>query len=118
MLASTVSSAQVSKDPRQIELGQAIFRVWCSPCHGIRGQGGRGPDLTRGTYNNGDQDSDLLRVISRGVSGTEMQAFASDLDPESIWAVISFIRSVTEAETAPAAGNHAAGESLFWGNGG
>ncbi len=117
-LVSGVCAAQVSKAPKQIELGRAIFRVWCSPCHGIRAQGGRGPDLTRGTYNNGDQDSDLFRVISRGVSGTEMPSFASDLDPESIWLLISFIRSVAQAGTAPVAGDHGAGESLFWGNGG
>src|SRR5262245_47298444 len=95
LLSSSMCAAQVSKDPKQIALGKAIFRVWCSPCHGIRAGGGRGPDLTRGTYNNGDRDSDLFRVISGGVAGTEMQSFGSDLDPESIWSVISFIRSIT-----------------------
>jgi alcohol dehydrogenase (cytochrome c) len=118
LLASTVCAAQVSKDPKQIELGRAIFRVWCAPCHGIRGEGGRGPDLTRGTYNNGDQDADLFRVISRGVPGTEMPAGAPDLDPASIWRVISFIRSTVKAQPGLAPGNQVAGEKLFWGKGG
>jgi alcohol dehydrogenase (cytochrome c) len=118
LMASTLSAAQVTKDPKQIELGQAIFRVWCAPCHGIRAQGGRGPDLTRGTYNNGDQDTDLFRVISRGVPGTDMPPAAADLDPASIWLVISFICSTTQRDVGPAPGDRAAGEKLFWERGG
>jgi cytochrome c oxidase cbb3-type subunit 3 len=109
--------AQVSRDPKQIELGRAIFRVWCAPCHGIRAQGGRGPDLTRGSYNNGNRDSDLFRVISRGVRGTEMPSFGSDLDSASIWLLVSFLRS-TEPEASPVVGDRSAGERLFWGRAG
>jgi len=118
LVGSTVCFAQASKDPKQVELGRAIFRVWCAPCHGVRGQGGRGPDLTRGVYNSGDRDEDLFRVISRGVPGTEMAAAESDLDPASIWLVISFIRSLVKPEAGPVPGDRAAGEKLFWGKGG
>ncbi|HZT29687.1 MAG TPA: PQQ-dependent dehydrogenase, methanol/ethanol family [Bryobacteraceae bacterium] len=111
-------AAQVSRDPQQIELGRATFRIYCSPCHGIRAQGGRGPDLTRGTYANGDQDADLFRVISRGVPGTEMVSFSSDLDEANIWRVISFIRSAARPEAAAVRGDAPAGEKLFWGKGG
>ena len=119
LVASTLCAAQVTKDPQQIELGRAMFRNACAPCHGIGAQGGRGPDLTRGTYNNGDSDADLFRVISHGVPGTEMPAARPDLiDSAGIWLVISFIRSVTQAEVGPAPGDRAAGEKLFWEKGG
>jgi PQQ-dependent dehydrogenase (methanol/ethanol family) len=96
-----------------------MFRNACAPCHGIAGKGGRGPDLTRGTYNNGDTDAELFRVISRGVPGTEMPAVRPDLiDSAGIWLVISFLRSVTHAEISPAPGDRAAGEKLFWEKGG
>jgi putative heme-binding domain-containing protein len=114
----SVCSAQASQDPRQIELGRATFRIYCAPCHGIRAQGGRGPDLTRGKYNNGDQDADLFRVISQGVRGTEMEGVGSDLDAENIWRLVSFIRSVSRPEPAQVTGEAAAGERLFWGKGG
>jgi alcohol dehydrogenase (cytochrome c) len=119
LAAGTLCAAQVTKDPQQIELGRAMFRNACAPCHGIRAQGGRGPDLTRGHYNNGDSDADLFRVISHGVPGTKMPAVRPDLiDSAGVWLVISFIRSVTQAEVGPAPGDRAAGEKLFWEKGG
>jgi len=119
IVTCTLCSAQVTKDPRQIELGRAMYRNACAPCHGIGAQGGRGPDLTRGTFNNGDSDADLFRVISHGVPGTDMPAARPDLiDSAGIWLVISFIRSVTQADVGPAPGDRAAGEKLFWEKGG
>ena len=100
ILVSTLCAAQITKDPEQIKLGRAMFRNACAPCHGIGAQGGRGPDLTRGHFNNGDTDADLYRVISRGVPGTRMPAVRPDLiDSKGIWLVVSFIRSVAQAET-------------------
>ena len=114
LLTLGVCAAQVSTDPREIELGRATFRNYCTACHGIRAQGGRGPDLTRGSYNNGEQDADLFRVISHGVPGSDMVAYSEDIDPENIWRLVSFIRSVSRREAAAVAGNAAAGEKLFW----
>ena len=54
-----------------------MFRIYCSPCHGIGAQGGRGPDLTLGTYSAGNSDADLFKVISDGAPGTEMAAYWS-----------------------------------------
>ena len=119
LAACTLCTAQVTKDPEKIKLGRAMFRNACAPCHGIDAKGGHGPDLTRGTFNNGDSDADLYRVIAHGVPGTDMQGVRSDLiDPPGIWLVISFIRSVTQAEAGPAPGDRAAGERLFWEKGG
>jgi alcohol dehydrogenase (cytochrome c) len=115
---SGVCAAQVSKDPQQIELGRATFRIYCSPCHGIRAEGGRGPDLTRGVYAGGEEDRDLFRAIARGVPGTEMASFSRDLDDASIWRLVSFIRSAARRETEAVAGDAAAGEALFWNKGG
>jgi putative heme-binding domain-containing protein len=101
-----------------VEAGREIFRIYCSPCHGIRGEGGRGPDLTRGTFSAGDQDSDLFRVISEGVTGTEMQSYALVFGEEGTWRLVSYIRSIARAEGTPPRGNAAAGSTLFWGKGG
>ena len=53
-------------DPQAAEAGRGIFRIYCSPCHGIRADGGKGTDLTRGIYSAGERDADLLAVISNG----------------------------------------------------
>ena len=84
----------------------------------MRGEGGRGPDLTRGVYSAGDRDSDLFRVISNGVPGTNMKGFADDLREEDIWRVVAFIRSLARHDAPAMPGDRAAGEKLFQGKGG
>lgn len=108
----------LASDPQAAEAGRGIFRIYCSPCHGIHADGGRGPDLTRGVYSAGDQDGDLLRIISEGSAGTEMPGYSASLGDENIWRVVSYIRSVTRRDNAAVTGNSASGEKLFWGKGG
>jgi putative heme-binding domain-containing protein len=127
-LAASFLAAQEDKRPRTnplagnaqaIELGRVMFRMSCSGCHGLRATGGRsGPDLTRGAFAAGDTDADLFRVLSDGVPGTEMPAFAAWMDVDERWRVISYVRSLTPHETVPIRGDAAAGEQLFWGKGG
>ncbi len=105
-------------DPQAVEAGRGAFRIYCSPCHGIRAEGGRGPDLTRGIYSVGERDADLFAVISNGAPGTEMPSFSLGLGDENIWRVISYLRSVTRRDAEKATGNAPSGEKLFWGKGG
>src|SRR6266568_3511907 len=88
--------------PQAVEAGRGAFRIYCSPCHGIRAEGGRGPDLTRGIYSVGERDADLFAVISNGAPGTEMPSFSLGLGDENIWRVISYLRSVTRRDTEKA----------------
>jgi cytochrome c oxidase cbb3-type subunit III len=107
-----------AKDAQAAETGRAMFRIYCAPCHGIQARGGRGPDLTRGTYFAGESDSDLYRIIANGVPGTEMPSFSDQMDEETIWRLVTYIRSSTRHDAAVVTGNAAAGEKLFWGKGG
>jgi putative heme-binding domain-containing protein len=109
----------LASDPKAAEVGRWSFRIYCAPCHGIHADGGRGPDLTLGTYTAGDRDIDLFRVISRGVPGTEMAAYGGGrVEDEGIWRLVSYIRSVARHESATIPGNAPAGEKIFWGKGG
>ena len=105
-----------ANDPQAAESGRVAFRIYCAPCHGIRAKGGRGPDLTRGTYSSGERDSDLFQTIRNGVPGTEMPA--SSFSDDIIWRVVAYIRSSTQRDQAVPTGNAASGETLFWGKGG
>lgn len=123
MVTSAACMAQPSQNPlagdrNAVAGGGAAFRPYCTPCHGIRGEGGRGPDLTRGVYFAGDKDSDLFRVIANGVPGTDMKGFADDLGEEDIWRVVAFVRSLARHDVPAMPGDRAAGEKLFWGRGG
>lgn len=123
-LASATCAAQTptrnpfSSDPKAAESGRAMFRIYCSPCHGIRAEGGRGPDLTRGVYSAGELDEDLFKVISEGATGTEMPPFGFSLGTENVWRLVSYIRSIARPDVTPITGDRVAGEKLFWSKGG
>lgn len=104
-------------DPKAAEAGRGMFRIYCSPCHGVHAQGGRGPDLTRGSFHGGDRDEDLYRGISAGVEGTEMPAFGGQGD-EAVWRFVAYIRSVSRRSEETVRGDAASGEKVYWGKGG
>jgi DMSO reductase family type II enzyme heme b subunit len=94
--------------------GHEIYIQRCSFCHGLLGDG-NGPtadfldprprDFTLGifkfrTTQSGElpTDEDLFRTVSRGLTGTAMQAFDEDiikngLTEEQRWAVIAYIKT-------------------------
>ncbi len=100
-----------------VEKGRGIYFQRCSFCHGLLGDG-EGPaaefldprprDFTLGTFKfrttqSGElpTNEDLFRTVSRGLPGTAMQAFDSDLiknglDEEERWAVISYIKTFAQ----------------------
>jgi cytochrome c oxidase cbb3-type subunit III len=105
-------------DPKAAETGRWMFRIYCAPCHGMRAEGGRGPDLTRGAYSAGDLDKDLFSAIARGVPGSEMPGYADRIDADAIWRLVSYVRSVARNDIAAVLGDVVAGEQVFWGKGG
>jgi putative heme-binding domain-containing protein len=101
---------------QDIEQGAALFQTHCTYCHGARGQGGRGADLTTGQYKYGGSDAALYATIRNGVRGTEMPAVrASD---EEVWKMVAFVKKLgTLTAGEKAAGDAAAGELVFKGKG-
>ena len=97
-----------------LEQGRAIYFKRCSFCHGLLGDG-EGPaakyldprprDFTLGTFKfrttqSGElpTNEDLFRTVSRGLPGTAMQSFDSDLFKNGLsegerWSVIAYIKA-------------------------
>src|SRR5207253_4673409 len=101
----TPKSNPMGGNAQAIEAGRVMFRMYCAGCHGLHATGGRsGPDLTRGTFNAGDTDADLLRVLSAGVPGTELPGFGARLNEDDVWRLISYVRSLARHETTPVPG--------------
>ncbi len=123
LAAAVLCAAQGGKknplagDEQAVKDGRHTFRMHCSFCHGIKAEGGRGPDLTLGTYNVGDTDEALFGAISNGVPGTEMPDFGERLGDEDVWRLVSYIRSVARRDTAGVTGNAESGKALFWNKG-
>ena len=121
LTGEAVHSAEVAQtspftSEADIQQGGVLFQVQCAVCHGARGEGGRGADLTVGIYRMGGSDPELFRTIRSGIPGSEMPAsrFADD----DIWKVTGFVKrlgSRSMAEKAP--GDAAAGKDLYAKNG-
>ena len=112
--AEKPSKAKPLATPEAVEKGKEIYFKRCSFCHGLMGDG-NGPaarqmiprprDFTVGLYKfrttqSGElpTDEDLFRTISRGIPGTAMQAFDSDvikngLSEEERWQVIQYVKT-------------------------
>ena len=114
LAAAQPTKAKPAATPELIEQGKVVYFQRCSFCHGLLGDG-NGPtadfldprprDFTLGTFKfrttqSGElpTDEDLFRTVSRGLTGTGMQAFDSDLLKNGLsekqrWAVIYYIKT-------------------------
>ncbi len=103
---SYVYSLGVTGD--QIQHGAAVYADQCASCHGIGGRGdgpqaaGLSPapkDFTDRQYMSLVTDGGLYRSIADGVA-PGMKAFANQLSADDIWALVSYLRSLTLDQSA------------------
>jgi cytochrome c2/cytochrome c553 len=79
----------------------STFRKKCSLCHGFQGKG-KGPDhlkylprprdLTNYPYFRSLTDERIAIAITYGIPGTDMRPFSENLQPGSIWSLVSLVR--------------------------
>jgi mono/diheme cytochrome c family protein/plastocyanin len=59
--------AKVEQHTTSVQRGAALFAQYCFTCHGINGQGGKGPKLNGNSAVNTLSDVDILRIINGGI---------------------------------------------------
>jgi putative heme-binding domain-containing protein len=126
LLLSSLSRAETPADPAKnpladqpgaISEGQKLFRAGCGSCHGVNGEGGRGPDLVRAWFVRRASDRHVFDVIRNGVPGSEMPP--SRMPEQNLWQIVAFLRSVSApAYDMPVTGGVEAGRNIFFGKGG
>jgi cytochrome c oxidase cbb3-type subunit 2 len=99
--------------PAALARGQKLFvDLQCVDCHGAQGRGD-GPlsltlksddghriwprDLVHETFKGGTAGKDIYLRIATGIDGTPMTPFAEAVEPEDLWAVVHFVRSLSSA---------------------
>lgn len=96
-------------DPEQIKLGSGVYAGKCAACHGDKGQGMIGPNLTDDYWINGKgSPGDIAKVVSEGVAEKGMPPWGPVLKPEELVHVVAFIKSVRGSN--PAGAKEAQGE--------
>ena len=74
--------------------GEALYKKFnCYACHGMKGGGGMGPNLTDETWQTGDGSDANLQAQIRDGKGA-MPPFKSLLNEEQTWKLITFVRSL------------------------
>jgi putative heme-binding domain-containing protein len=119
-LLTAGASAQAPQNPEtnpyaseaDIQAGEALFQKHCSYCHGSFGEGGRGADLTAGTYRRGGRDPELYASIRNGIPGSEMApVLVSDAE---VWQMVAFVKRLgSQGLLEKAPGDGAAGRLVY-----
>jgi len=81
-------------DPADIAKGKEVFTVNCVSCHGVKGEGGVGPNLTDDYWIHGCTIKEIFATISNGVPAKGMITWKTQLNPKQIQQVTSYINTL------------------------
>jgi hypothetical protein len=93
--------------PELLNRGQERYRIFCSPCHGIQGDG-NGMVSMRGMKHPPSYHDPRLRqvsngylydVITNGFGG--MLSYSAQIPPADRWAIIAYVRALQLSRNAP-----------------
>ncbi len=98
------------KDVKSIENGKAIYLQNCVACHGDKGQGGVGPNMTDEYWLHGGSVKSIFHTITEGVPEKGMISWKKTLNPLQIQHVVSFLETLKG--TKPANGKEPQGEKV------
>ncbi len=96
------------KDAKSLEAGKKIYMQNCLACHGDKGQGGVGPNMTDEYWIHGSSLKNVFHVISEGVPEKGMISWKKTLNSIQIQQVASFL--TTFVGTKPANAKEPQGE--------
>lgn len=88
-------------DAASISNGKLTYDNMCATCHGDKGQGNIGPNLTDDYWLYGGSIKNIFKTISNGTSNG-MQSWKSQLSPNTIQLVGSYIKSLKGSNPAGA----------------
>src|SRR5215470_7169991 len=92
--------------------GEKLFQNHCALCHGLKGEGGRGPMLTQAKLSRAPDDAALLKVIEDGIRGTEMPG-ADSMSDHEMAQTAAYVRSLGRVPLKPVPGDPTHGEEVY-----
>jgi cytochrome c oxidase cbb3-type subunit 3 len=94
--ASNVDENSVTqlKDDAAIGAGAEVFKSKCVACHGEKGEGTVGPNLTDDFWLHGGDIQSIFKTVKYGVPAKGMKEWQAELSPIEIQQVASFIKTL------------------------
>ncbi len=91
-------------EPGLVAAGAEVYAATCASCHGAKGLGdgvaaipGVTRNLVKGEWKAGNGSSEhLFKVLQDGLPGTMMVSFKAVVPKNKRWALVHFMRSITE----------------------
>jgi putative heme-binding domain-containing protein len=96
--------------------GEKLFQAQCALCHGPKGEGGRGPALTRAKLSRAPDDAALIQILTDGIRGTEMQG-AGAMSEREVRQTAAYVRSLGKVALKPVPGDAMRGSGIYAGKG-
>jgi cytochrome c oxidase cbb3-type subunit III len=84
----------IAHDPVKLAEAEKVFHATCAACHGMKGEGIIGPNLTDGYWLHGKEPADLLRSALEGFPAKGMPAWGQILGPEKCVQAAAYVYSL------------------------
>jgi cytochrome c(L) len=98
-VAANADKNPYTGDETAIKEGRKLWRkTGCYSCHGGVAEGGVGPSLIDDEWIYKPTDKTLFKTIAEGRRGTVMAGWSKELDPDQIWKVVAYIRSLYQGD--------------------
>ncbi len=110
-LALVTIAARATALAQQPPGAERLYRMHCAGCHGARGEGGRGADLTAPGWTRDADEASLARIIDFGIPGTEMPG--TYLQEGESRKLAAYVRAMRQAPAAPSKGDPLRGRELY-----
>lgn len=88
--------AQAVASGEHLEAGKAAFTSFCASCHGQKGEGMVGPNLTDNAWIHGGTLSDIYAVVDKGVLDKGMPAWGAILKADQMLGIVTYIDSIRD----------------------
>ena len=94
------SLVALTKDPKTIDEGKAVFTTTCAPCHAANGGGGIGPNLTDEFWLHGGKPTSVYSTIKEGFTQKGMPAWGGSLGEERVRLVSAYVLSLKNTKVS------------------
>lgn len=91
---SEAALAALAADPLAVRAAARDFQVHCATCHGARGEGKVGPNLTDDRWLGGGAGEDIYRSIVEGRPARGMQPWGGTLGPAACKQLAAFLMTL------------------------